>query len=287
MAADNATRIANTLKWSAVDKVLTQLLYAVTGIVLAKVLTEADFGLVGAILVFQAFASLFVDSGFSFALIQKKRPTATDYTTVFWFNLSMAVLIYAVLFVCAPLIAQCYGGDQRIIPLSRVMFLTFILNASAIVQTNRLMKRMEVKMIAVSNSVGLIASAVVGISMALAGWGAWAIVWQSIVLAAVKSGVLWATSHWRPTLDFSMQSLRSIFAVGSGVMVSSFLNTLFQNIYGFFIGSKGGMVSMGYYYQADKWSKMGISSLSQILAAGLGDAEMLLRSPRGRAGGIE
>ena len=261
------TKVANTLKWNAVDKLLTQLLYAVTGIVLARVLSQADFGLVGAILVFQAFASLFVDSGFSSALIQKQHPTDEDYTTVFWFNLSTATAIYIVLFACAPLIAACYDGDQRIIPLSRVMFLTFILNASAIVQTNRLMKRMEVKMIAVSNSAGLVVSAVVGIAMALTGWGAWAIVWQSIVLAATKSAILWATSSWRPSWTFSWASLRSIFKVGAGVMGSSFLNTLFQNIYGFFIGARAGMVSMGYYYQADKWSKMGIMSLSQILTS--------------------
>lgn len=261
------TRVARTLKWNIIDRVLTQLLYAVTGIVLARVLSEADFGLVGAILVFQAFASLFVDSGFASALIQRRAPTELDYSTVFWFNLGMACAIYAILFAAAPLIADCYQGDRRLIPLSRVMFLTFILNASAIVQTNRLMKRMEVRMIAVSNSVGLIVSAVTGIYMALSGFGAWAIVWQSVVLAAVKSAILWATSGWRPVMSFSVASLRSFFKVGSGVMISSFLNTLFQNIYGFFIAARAGMVSMGYYYQADKWSKMGITSISQVLTS--------------------
>lgn len=261
------TRVARTIKWNMIDRVLTQLLYAVTGIVLANVLSKADFGLVGAILVFQAFASLFVDSGFSSALIQKKNPDDTDYSTVFWFNLGAATALYLILYACAPFIADCYKGDQRIIPLSRVMFLTFILNATAIVQTNRLMKRMEVKMIAVSNSVGLVASAVTGIYLALAGWGAWAIVWQSIVLAAVKSAILWATSSWRPLLCFSVSSLKSIFSIGSGAMISSFLNTIFQNIYGFFIGNRVGMVSMGYYHQADKWSKMGIMSLSQVLTS--------------------
>lgn len=261
------TRVAGTLKWNILDRVLTQVLYAVTGIVLARVLSEADFGLVGAILVFQAFASLFVDSGFSSALIQRKHPTPLDYSTVFWFNLGMACAIYALLYAAAPLIARCYQDDQRLIPLSRVMFLTFILNASAIVQTNRLMKRMQVRMIALSNSAGLIISAVAGIYMALTGWGAWAIVWQSVILAATKSAILWATSRWRPMWRFSWESLRSFFSVGSGVMASSFLNTLFQNIYGFFIASRAGMVSMGYYYQADKWSKMGISSISQVLTS--------------------
>ena len=148
---DLKLRTARTLKWNVIDKISSQVLYAVTGIVLARVLTPEDFGLVGAVLVFQAFASLFVDSGFSAALIQRKSPTETDYTTVFWFNMGMAAVLYAILWLCAPFIADLFQGDMRIVPLARVMFLTFILNASAIVQTNRLMKRMDVRMVAVSN----------------------------------------------------------------------------------------------------------------------------------------
>lgn len=259
--------VARTIKWNVIDRVSSQILYAVTGIVLANVLTQEDFGLVTAILVFQAFASLFIDSGFSSALIQRKSPTRLDYSTALWFNLSVATALYVILFIAAPWIAMLFDNDQRLIPLSRVMFLTFMLNASAIVQTNILMKRMEVRMIAVSNSVGLIVGSVVGIYLALAGYGAWAIVWQSVAVAAVKSAILWGTGNWRPLWDFSYASLKSFFAVGSGVMFSSFLNTVFQNISAFFIGLKVGLVPLGYYGQSDKWSKMGIMSLSQVLTA--------------------
>ena len=261
------TLTARSVKWNLIDRFSTQLLTAVTGIVLARILSEEDFGLVGAILVFQAFASLFVDSGFSFALIQRKAPSHLDYSTVLWFNMAMAVGLYAALFACAPLIADCFGGDQRLIPLSRVMFISFILNASAIVQTNRLMKKMDVRMIAASNAIGLMAAAVVGISMAVQGYGAWAIVWQTLTLNAVKSIVLWATSGWLPMAAFSWTSLRSFFRVGAGMMGSSFLNVLFQNIYSFFIGNRVGLVPLGYYTQADKWSKMGITSVSQTITA--------------------
>ena len=163
------SRTARTIKWNVIDRVASQVLYAVTGVVLARLLSTDDFGLVGAVLVFQAFASLLVDSGFSYALIQRKQPTQTDYSTVLWFNLAVAVAIYAVLYFCAPFIADCFQGDRRLIPLSRVMFLSFILNASAIVQTNRLMKSMDVKMVAVSNSLGLVVAAVVGIWLAVTG----------------------------------------------------------------------------------------------------------------------
>lgn len=259
--------VARTIKWNVIDRVASQVLYAVTGIVLANVLPKEDFGLVGAILVFQAFASLFVDSGFSSALIQAKDPDRRDYSSVFWFNLAMAVAIYIILYMCAPLLPALFKADDRIVALSRVMFLTFIINASAIVQTNRLMKRMDVKMIAVSNSLGLVVSAGVGIGLAVTGFGAWAIVWQTITLATVKSGVLWATSSWRPDFVMSGESLRRFFSVGSGVMFSSFLNTVFLNIYSFFIGNQVGMVALGYYTQADKWSKMPSASLSQVLTS--------------------
>lgn len=260
-------RTARTLKWNFIDKISSQLLYAVTGIILARLLSHQDFGLVGAILIFQAFASLFIDSGFSYALLQRKTPTSTDYSTVFWFNLALSIFFYIILWFLAPIIAQWFENDTRLIPLSRVMFVSIILNASAIVQTNRLMKKMDVKMIAVSNSIGLIFSAVVGILLAFSGYGAWAIVWQTITLAATKSIILWATGRWLPILKFSWTSFRSFFNVGSGMLFSSFCNTLFQNIYSFFIGNKVGLVSLGYYTQADKWSKMGISSISQILTS--------------------
>lgn len=267
MDADLKLRTARTIKWNVIDRVSSQLLYAVTGIVLARVLTQEDFGLVGAILVFQAFALLFVDSGFSYALIQRKNPTHLDYSTVLWFNVGVAVLLYVILWFSAPLIAYCFQNDMRLVPLSRVMFLSFIINAASIVQTNRLMKQMDVRMIAVSNILGLVASAVVGVTLALSGFGAWAIVWQTITLNSVKTIVLWVTSRWLPLLKFSWQSIKSIFAVGSAMMISSFFNVLFQNIYSFFIGNRVNLVGLGYYTQADKWSKMGISSLSQVLTS--------------------
>lgn len=261
------SRTANSLKWNLVDRVATQVLYAVTGIVLARELSQEDFGLVGALLVFQAFASLLVDSGFSYALIQRKRPTRLDYSTVLWFNIFVAVAAYALLYVSAPLIAGLFQHDMRLVPLSRVLFLALILNASAIVQTNRLMKAMDVRMVALSNSLGLILGGVAGIALAVGGYGAWAIVWQTVTIAAVKSLVLWTTSRWRPLRRFSWKSLKGYFGIGSKMMATSFLNTLFVNIYSFFIGNRVGLAPLGYYTQADKWSKMGISSLSQVLTS--------------------
>lgn len=259
--------VARTLKWNVIDRLSSQVLYAVTGIVLARMLTEEEFGLVGAILVFQAFASLFIDSGFASALLQRKSPTRLDYSTVLWFNLGVSVALYIILFIFAPVIADIFQGDERLIPLSRVMFLTFIINSLSIVQVNRLIKLMDTKMVAVSNSLGLVAGAVSGIYFAVSGYGAWALVWQAISIAVVKTATLWLTSDWRPVWQFSWSILRGFFNVGSGIMVSSFLNTVFQTIGSFIIGNRVSLGSLGYYTQADKWSKMGVTSLSQVFTS--------------------
>lgn len=269
-AADDSSlrrKTARTLGWNSLDRIASQVLYAITGIVLANVLPKEDFGLVGAILVFQAFATIFVDSGFGAALLQKKEPTEADYSTVFWFNLGMCLLLYGILYLLAPAIADLFQRDARLIPLSRVMFLSFIINGLAIVQTNRLMKAMTVRRVAVSNLVGLVVSGILGIWLAVKGWGAWALVWQTLALGAIKTTWLWVAGRWRPALCFSMTSLRSIMRVGMGVFTSSLLNTIFLNIYSFVIGVWYSLTALGDYTQADKWSKMGSASLSQIITA--------------------
>lgn len=260
-------KTARTLKWNTIDRLASQVLYGVVGLVLANVLSEEDFGLVGALLVFQAFAIIFADSGFGAALLQKKEPMDEDYSTVFWFNLIVSVVIYCILWIGSPLIADIFQGDRRLIPLSKVMFLTFVLNALAIVQTNRLMKRMDVKMIAISNLVAQIGGGGIGIILALQGYGAWALVWQSVSLAGIKTGILWATGHWLPSCWIKIDSLKRIWRIGMSVFSSSMLNTLFQTIYSFVIGAYYSLSSLGVYTQADKWSKMGTASISQVLTA--------------------
>lgn len=261
------TKTARSLKWNIIDKVSTQVLYAITGIVLARELSQEDFGLVGAVLIFQAFASLLVDSGFSFTLLQRRRPSRLDYSTVLWFNLGVAAVLYVGVWFAAPLIADIFQGDRRLIPLTRAMFVALPLNAAAIVQANRLMKAMDVRMIAASNSLGLAVGGATGIALAISGFGAWAIVAQTIAIAAVKSLVLWTSSRWRPLARFSWTSLRSFFGLGSKMMLSSFLNTVFQNLYSFFIGNRVNLTALGYYSQSEKWSRMGTASLSQVLTS--------------------
>ncbi|MDE5903379.1 MAG: lipopolysaccharide biosynthesis protein, partial [Muribaculaceae bacterium] len=265
--ADLKLLTARTLKWNAIDRVASQVLYAIVGIVLANILTKEEFGLIGALAIFQAFATIFVDSGFGAALLREKEPSQTDYSTVFWFNAAVSVAIYVILFAAAPLIARLFHHQQQLVPMSKVIFLTFVVNGLAIVQTNRLMKRMDVRMIAIANSVALILSGAVGVILAIAGAGAWAMVWYTLSQAIVKTAILWITGGWLPSLCFSSETLRRIRAVGFSVFLSALLNTISLNIYNFVIGVWYSLRSLGVYTQADKWSKMGTASISQILTS--------------------
>lgn len=265
MSSELKNKTAKTLKWNTVDRVATQVLYGLSGIVLANLLSKEDFGLVGVLAVFQAFAILFVDSGFGSALLQKKEPDDDDYSTVFWFNLGVSATVYAILYFAAPYIALFFNAPP-LTAMSRVMFLTFVLTGLGIVQTNRLMKQMDVKQIAIADLFALSVSACLGITLALTGFGAWALVWQSVALAALKSGWLWITGHWTPKPIFSRRSLHDIKKIGLSVFTTQFFNTLFINIYPFVIG-KWSLPQLANYNQADKWSKMGSASLSQIFTS--------------------
>lgn len=266
MASELKRLTASTLKWNTIDRVSSQVIYAVVGIVLANRLSKEDFGLVGVLTVFQAFAIIFVDSGFGAALLQKKEPRQEDYSTVFWFNLAVSAAVYAILFLSAGAIARFFH-DTRLVAMSRVMFLSFVVNGLAIVQTNRLMKRMQMRPVAIANVAGLMVSGLIGILMAAYGCGAWALVWQTLSLAIVKTTVLWLRGDWFPSWIFSRESLIHIRRVGLSVFSTSLLNTIFQQIYNFAIGAFYSLSLLGVYTQADKWSKMGSASISQILTS--------------------
>ena len=260
-------RTARTIKWNTIDRVFSQVAYAVVGVVLANLLSQEDFGLVGVLLIFQAFAIILTDSGFGAALLRKKNPTAQDYSTVFWFNLVVSILIYAILWICAPLIAERFH-DGRLTDMAKVMFTAFVINGLSIVQTNQMMKRMDARPIAIADITGLCVSGIAGICLALKGAGAWSIVWQTVILAIVKTGMLWVGGGWRPQTGIHPESLREIWPIGASVLTSSMLNTLSLQLYNIVIGAYyKTLTSLGIYTQADKWSKMGSASISQILTA--------------------
>lgn len=269
MARESALKkaTASTLKWNTIDRLSSQVVFAAVGIVLANNLSREDFGLVGALYIFQAFATVFIDSGFGAALLRLKRAGKDDYSTVFWFNLSVSLLLYLILWFATPSISEFFKVGERLVPYSKIMFLAFVINGLGIVQTNRLMKKMRVKKIAISNIAGLTLGGALGVYLALRGAGAWALVWQTVSQAGIRTLWLWISGGWLPALVVSRRSFAKIWRVGLGVFSSSFLNTLFLYIYNFVIGGWYSIASLGVYTQADKWSKMGSASISQILTS--------------------
>lgn len=257
-------KTARTIKWSTIDRVSAQVIYAAVGVVLANELSKEDFGLVGALTIFQAFALILTDSGFGAALLQKKTPEERDYSTVFWFNLIVSMALYAILFLCAPAISDLFH-DTRLVSMSRVMFISFVINGLGIIQTNRLTKTMNMRPVAWANIIALTASGGLGVGLALGGFGAWALVWQTVSIAVIKTTILWICGRWWPRVHFARATFRQVRHVGGSVLSSSLLNTACLQIYNFVIGAFYSLPLLGVYTQADRWSKMGSASISQIM----------------------
>ncbi|WP_019539387.1 lipopolysaccharide biosynthesis protein [Proteiniphilum acetatigenes] len=261
-------KTVNALVWNTFDKTFSQITYAVVGIILANTLFPEDFGLIHIITVFSAFLSVFIDSGFTVALIQRKNITDRDYNTIFFFNLSASIVLYLLLFFLAPLIAVWFE-DARLVPLSRTMFLTVIIQAFGLVQSSILMRNMHMKAFAISNIVPLLISGTIAVILALNGYGPWALVAQALALAAVRSILLWVQNSWRPRIQFDKASFMSLYSTGKNMFLASFTGTLFQNLYPLIIGIWYSLRDLGYYSQADRWSKMGYTALGQALGQSL------------------
>jgi Membrane protein involved in the export of O-antigen and teichoic acid len=258
----------NALGWNTFDKTFSQIAYAIVGIILANTLFPEDFGLIGIITVFSAFLSIFIDSGFTVVLIQRKNITNRDYNTIFFFNLSAGIVLYILLFFLAPLISIWFG-DERLIPLSRTMFLTVIIQAFGLVQSSILMRNMHMKAFAISNIVPLLVSGTIAVVLALSGYGPWALVAQALALSATRSILLWVQNSWRPRIQFDKTSFLSLYSAGKNMFLTSFTGTLFQNLYPLIIGIWYSIKDLGYYTQADRWSKMGYTALGQALGQSL------------------
>ncbi len=257
-------KTVSALVWSTIDKVFMQVSYAVTGVILANILPPEDFGLLGIILVFVAFANIFSDSGFTLALVQKKVTTSKDYSTVFFFNLGICLTLYLLLFLAAPWIAAYYE-EPRLTLLTRVVCLQIVFISLGLVQTGILMKTMNIRKLTLANLIALTLSALFAILLAMNGYGIWALVVQVLSISFFKTLVLWTGSSWRPEATFSKESIRSTFAVGSHLMMTSLVSTFFQNIYTLLISTWYSIRDLGFYTQADRWSRMGITALSQTI----------------------
>lgn len=250
--------------WTTIQKYTNTIAQFVCGIVLARLLTPEDYGCLGMLTVFTSLAGSIVTMGFSSALIQKKRPSEEDYSTVFYWNEAISILMYFILFFSAPVIARFYR-----IPLLndvlRVQGLILIINASAAIQDNRLRKQFKFKKLAIVSIVSSFISILVAIIMAYKGFGVWALVGQSLSAGIIRNFIFWLTNKWRPLLVFSKKSFKELFSFGFYVFLSNIVNQLGNSIQTLLFGRLYNATMLGYYSKASRLEMFASQSVSDVL----------------------
>lgn len=250
--------------WTALQKYSTMGIRFISGIILARLLTPYDYGCIGMLSIFMVLAETIIDGGFGSALIQKKNPTQEDYSTIFYWNLGMAVLLYAILFICAPAIARFYN-----IPLLcnvlRVQGLILFIYAFNIVQRNQLKKKLNFKMLSIVTIITSIISLTVTIIMAYKGCGVWALVAQNIITAAIPAIVFWFFIKWRPIWIFSWKSFKELFSFGVYMFLTHLVNKIGAKISQLLIGKIYSPVTLGYFSKAAATENLASHSISSVM----------------------
>ena len=251
--------------WASVQRFGTMIISFVTNIVLARLLTPDDFGTIGMLLLFLAIANTFVDSGFGSALIQKKEANQTDFSTVFYINLGLSLVVYAILFFGATWVARFYSV-KILRPLLRAQGLVLILNAFSIIQTSILRKKMDFLKLSVCNLIGNIVGSVVGIGAALLDFGVWSLVLRTLTVGLVTSILLWIVGKWKPFLVFSKQSFKELFGFGGFMLLSSIVYSFTNNIQTLVIGRLFNAGTLGNYTQARQLRNVATDSVSSVIS---------------------
>lgn len=263
MAESLKQKTVNGTLWSSLERFSVQGIQFVVMIIMARILTPDDYGLVGMLTIFIAVSQSLIDSGFSQALIRKQDRTETDNSTVFYFNIAVGIVLYAILYICAPLIARFYQ-EPILTPLARVIGLGLVFNSLAVVQRALLTLTLDFKTQAKASLIGAIVSGLIGITMAYTGYGVWAIVTQQLVNFGIVTILLWLFSKWKPILAYSWASFRELFSFGSKLLASGLIETIYRNIYLIVIGKVFKAADLGYYTRAHQFSDFASSNITGI-----------------------
>ena len=254
---------AKGLIWSAIERIGAQGIQLVFGIAITRILFPADYGLIGMILIFVAIGQTIVDSGFGSALIWKSNSNEVDYSTVFYFNITVSLILYLIFFFLAPVIATFYD-EPRLVSLIRVICLNFLIISFSLIQQVDLQRKVDFKLLAVINILGSLIAGIAALFMAFKGFGAWAIVMQMLIKSFITSLLLWIFNTWRPVFVFSIGALRQLFGYGSNLMAAGLLNTIFRNIYFNIIGKLFPVTSLGYYTRSVQLNDFPVITIGQI-----------------------
>lgn len=250
--------------WSSFQKFGISGINFVSNIILARLLSPDDYGCIGMLSIFLAVSNALIYGGFVSALIQKKETKSIDYSTVFYWNLVVAFILYVLLFLFAPYISSFYSIDQLRIVL-RVQGTILITNSFSVVQTTILRKRLEFNKLAKVNLTASSFSVVVAISLAYSGAGVWSLVAQQLTMSIINCILLWYRTSWHPDFRFSVDSFKSLFSYGSFLLMNDLVNTVCDNLQGLLIGRRFNAATMGYYTQAKKLEEVPTQSISQVV----------------------
>lgn len=250
--------------WSAIDNVAQHAVSFVVSIVLARILSPDDYGLLGLIAIFTAVCTSLINAGFGSALIRKKEVIDDDYNTAFIVNLCISILLYLIIFVCSPAIASFFGRAELVL-LTRVSSLGMIIGALAIVQQTRLTKRIDFKTQTEITLISSVISGIIGIVLAVLGCGVWSLVAQGLVLQICKTGLLWIKNHWTPRFYFSKRSFNELFGFGWKLMFSGVLDTIWRELYQVIIGKYYSPATLGQYTRAKSFSDLFSNNLTGVI----------------------
>ena len=252
------------LLWSFIDNFTNLGAQFVVGIILARILSPREFGLIGMLTIFIAISQSFIDSGFSNALIRKKDCTQTDYSTIFFFNLGVSILCYILLFIFSGAISSFFVEPQ-LKSLVQVLGLGLILNSFGIIQRTILTKTINFKLQTKVSFIASLVSGVIAITMALKGFGVWSLVALTLSRYALTSTFLWVYTKWKPTFIFCKKSFKELFGFGSKLLLSGLIDTAYRNIYYLVIGKYFSAVDLGFYTRADQFQSLPSSNLQGII----------------------
>lgn len=252
------------LIWSFIDSIAGQGITFIVGIILARLLSPKEFGLIGMLTIFIALSQSFIDSGFRQALIRKQNCTQADYSTVFYFNVVVGVLFYFLLFGFAGSISLFFH-EPILRDLTKVLGLSLIINSFTIIQSVLLTKRIDFKLQAKISVIASFISGIISIYMAFNGWGVWSLAALTLIKYTINSLLLWFWNKWKPVGYFSRESFKELFSFGGKLLISGLIDTIYRNLYYLVIGKYFSAVQLGYYTLADQFHSLPATNLQGII----------------------
>ena len=250
--------------WSALDNVSRYVVTFIVGIVLARLLSPDDYGLIGLTSIVTAICEIIIYGGFGNALIRKKIVTDDDYNTVFLVNFVMSLLLYVIIYLCSPLIANFFNR-QELIPITRISSLGLIIGAVSLVQNTRLTKQLDFKTQTKITVATTIPGGIIGIIMAFLGFGVWSLVAQNLLSQIMRSAFLWLHNKWLPKLRFSLNSFNELFGFGWKIMLSNLIDTIWKELYQVVVGKFYSPATLGQYTRAKGYSQLFSSNLTGVI----------------------